>query len=124
LSLGINYPNKSDKILGEKGNLGGDIFIHGSCVTIGCLPITNDRIEELYIFCVEAKNSGQNTIPVTIFPIELTHDNFDKLKRKYNNDADKMGLWGDLKKGYELFNETKQLPSIGFLSSGRHTITM
>ena len=27
LSLGLNYPNKSDRILGEKGNLGNDIFI-------------------------------------------------------------------------------------------------
>jgi murein L,D-transpeptidase YafK len=124
LSLGLNYPNTSDKILGLKGDLGGDIFIHGSCVTIGCMPITNNRIKELYIFCVEAKNNGQQTIPVTIFPRELTHDNFEELKRKYNNDADKMGLWRDLKKGYELFNETKQLPSIVFLSSGRHTITM
>ncbi len=77
LSLGINYPNKSDRILGDKNNLGGDIFIHGSCVTIGCLPITNDKIKELYIICVEAKNSGQKTIPVTIFPAELTESNFN-----------------------------------------------
>ena len=33
LSLGLNYPNKSDRILGVKGSLGSDIFIHGSCVT-------------------------------------------------------------------------------------------
>jgi murein L,D-transpeptidase YafK len=55
LSLGINYPNTSDRILGDKNNLGGDIFIHGDCVTIGCLPITDSEIKELYIFCVEAK---------------------------------------------------------------------
>ncbi len=122
LSLGINYPNKSDIILGEKNNLGGDIFIHGSCVTVGCMPITNDRIKELYVFCVEAKNSGQETIPVTIFPMELSDKEFDKLKQKYKNDTDKIGLWTDLKKGYDLFNETKKLPSIGFLNSGRHAV--
>ena len=44
LSLQINYPNKSDRILGYKANLGGDIFIHGNCVTIGCIPITDDKI--------------------------------------------------------------------------------
>ena len=33
LSLGINYPNSSDRILSEYTNLGGEIFIHGSCVT-------------------------------------------------------------------------------------------
>ena len=36
LSLGINYPNASDKIKGYKSKLGGDIFIHGSTATIGC----------------------------------------------------------------------------------------
>ncbi len=82
LSLGLNYPNKSDKILGVKNNLGGDIFIHGSCVTVGCMPITNERIKELYIYCVEAKNSGQETIPVTVFPVELTDSNFTRLKYK------------------------------------------
>src|SRR5687767_4805391 len=32
LSLGVSYPNQSDRILGRKGELGGDIFIHGDCV--------------------------------------------------------------------------------------------
>lgn len=48
LSLGINYPNLSDKIKGEKSKLGGDIFIHGSTVTIGCIPITDDKIKEVF----------------------------------------------------------------------------
>ncbi len=122
LSLGINYPNKADKILGEKGNLGNDIFIHGDCVTIGCLPITNDQIKELYIFCIEAKNSSQNNIPVSIFPAELTDENFEKLQKKHKSDSDKIGLWTDLKIGYDLFNENRQLPSIGFRSDGTHLV--
>ncbi|TKG97339.1 hypothetical protein EYV94_02595 [Puteibacter caeruleilacunae] len=122
LSLGINYPNKSDRILGVKGNLGGDIFIHGACVTIGCLPITDNQIKELYIFCIEAKNSGQKTIPVSIFPSRLTEKELARLKSRYANNIDKIGLWTDLKKGYDLFNTSRQLPSIGFLSSGRHIV--
>ncbi len=122
LSLGINYPNKSDGILGEKGKLGGDIFIHGACVTIGCLPITDNQIKELYIFCIEAKHNGQSKIPVTIFPSKLTEDEYKRLTDKYNSDSDKIGLWTDLKKGYDIFNETKQLPLIGFLNSGRHSV--
>ena len=122
LSMGINYPNASDRILGVKGQLGGDIFIHGDCVTIGCLPITNDQIKELYIFCVEAKNNGQSTIPVTIFPSKLSAPEFKRLTTQPGTNADKIGLWTDLKKGYDLFNETKQLPSISFLNSGRHSV--
>src|SRR5690606_38541321 len=37
LSLGLNYPNAADKRNSKANHLGGDIFIHGSCVTIGCL---------------------------------------------------------------------------------------
>jgi murein L,D-transpeptidase YafK len=49
LSLGVSYPNASDKILGVKNRLGGAIMIHGNCVTIGCIPITDGLIKELYI---------------------------------------------------------------------------
>lgn len=62
LSLGINYPNQFDRILGKSGELGGDIFIHGGCVTIGCIPITDDKIKELYLIAVEAKSNGQDGV--------------------------------------------------------------
>ena len=123
LSLGINYPNTSDKILGIKGKLGGDIFIHGSCVTIGCMPITDDQIKELYLFCVEAKNNGQNTIPVTISPTVLSKKNYDFLLEKYEGDKDKTDLWKELKLAYDFFNKTKEMPAIRFLSNGRHKIS-
>lgn len=122
LSLGINYPNKSDRILGKQGSLGGDIFIHGDCVTIGCVPITDDQIKELYVFCVEAKDKGQNKIPVTIFPARLSDYQFEYLKEQYSNDADKVNLWKDLKIAFDLFSQDNQLPSITFLSDGRHEL--
>jgi murein L,D-transpeptidase YafK len=122
LSLGLNYPNKSDRILGEKASLGGDIFIHGACVTIGCLPINNDQIKELYLFCVEAKNNGQTRIPVTIFPSRLSDSEFLRLSERFNSDDDKIGLWTDLKNEYDMFKETKKLSSMVFLDSGRHEI--
>jgi murein L,D-transpeptidase YafK len=122
LSLRINYPNKSDKILGVKGKLGGDIFIHGDCVTIGCIPITDDKIKELYILCVEAKNNGQTKIPVTIYPTKLTDNNYSALKTRYQLDSDKLGLWADLKQGYDYFEETKRSPNVLFLDNGRHII--
>ncbi len=71
LSLGINYPNASDAILGQPGNLGGNIFIHGGCATIGCIPMSDDWIKEIYVLCVEAKDNGQPHIPVHIFPMRL-----------------------------------------------------
>ena len=69
LSLGINYPNASDRILSDSLDPGGDIYIHGSCVTVGCIPITDNQIDELYILAAHAKDAGQDFIPVHIFPI-------------------------------------------------------
>jgi len=34
LSLGLNYPNQADKIRSNAIDLGGDIFIHGNCLSM------------------------------------------------------------------------------------------
>ena len=60
LSMEINYPNASDSIRGVRGHLGNEIFIHGSCISSGCLAITDDKIKELFVYCIEAYNSGQD----------------------------------------------------------------
>ena len=39
LSLGLNYPNLSDRMLSDSLEPGGDIYIHGSCVTTGCARV-------------------------------------------------------------------------------------
>jgi murein L,D-transpeptidase YafK len=101
LSLGINYPNESDKILGEKGNLGGDIFIHGSNVTVGCMPMTDDKIKEIYILAVEARNAGQSQIPVHIFPMDLAGNHFKELE-KYAKSAEFLEYWSRLKGGQRI----------------------
>ncbi len=122
LSLGLNYPNRSDRILGVEGKLGGDIFIHGNCVTIGCVPITDDLIKELYVYCVEAKNNGQSRIPVTIFPEKLTNRSYIILRAMHLGDVDKLNLWADLKKGYDFFEENKTLPTVSVNQNGRYLI--
>ena len=122
LSMRINYPNKSDKILGVSSNLGGNICIHGACVTIGCLPITDEQIKELYIFCVESKDKGQENIPVTVYPARLTDTNYGNLTTKYASELDKVNLWTDLKVAYDDYIMTKRLPTITFLDNGRHAI--
>ena len=46
LSLQVSYPNAADRLLGFRQNPGGDIFLHGNCVTIGCIPITDEGIRK------------------------------------------------------------------------------
>jgi murein L,D-transpeptidase YafK len=108
LSLGINYPNESDKIKSDQKHPGGSIFIHGSCVTIGCLPMTNDKIEEIYLYAVYAKNNGQNKIPIYIFPFKMEDSTFTNYKKIYVQDPDLILFWEQLKKGYALFQKDKK----------------
>ncbi|MDP4933969.1 MAG: L,D-transpeptidase family protein [Salibacteraceae bacterium] len=122
LSLGVNYPNKSDRILGVRGKLGGDIFIHGSCVTIGCVPLTDEKIEEVYVYGVEAKNAGQTTIPVTFFPSKLDAKKLNELLIKEKPSATTRELWKDLSKAYLYFETSRSLPTIGFLDNGDHSV--
>jgi murein L,D-transpeptidase YafK len=120
LSLGINYPNQSDRILGYKRDPGGDIFIHGNCVTIGCIPITDDKIKELYIFAVEAKSNGQKKIPVHIFPAKLNKKNFEVLKNDFSDKVALIEFWKNLKKGYQYFQDKKRVPRITVLVNGNY----
>jgi len=71
LSMKVDYPNAFDRQQAKaagRTNLGGDIFIHGKDVTIGCIPIGDPAIEEL--FAIVAAN-GKDTVEVLIAPRDL-----------------------------------------------------
>ena len=119
LSLGINYPNGSDKILSDKTQPGGSIYIHGNCVTIGCIPITDDKIKELYILAVEAKNNGQQKIAVHIFPTRLTEAGITGLLRKYSSSSHER-FWRNLKTIFDDFEKTKRLTPVKVNRSGEY----
>jgi len=103
LSLGIDYPNAADKRKTRAANPGGDIFIHGYCISIGCLSTTNALIEEIYLYAVYARNSGQKTIPVYIFPFRMTQDNMKKHEANYRGQPGLLDFWRNLKTGYDRF---------------------
>jgi murein L,D-transpeptidase YafK len=115
LGLKINYPNQSDRIKAKGNRPGGDIMIHGNCVTIGCIPIENEPIEELYIACVEAKNNGHN-ITAEMYPCRFTADNWNSLSKKASEENRK--FWGDLKAVYQYFEEHHIMPVIKITKEG------
>ena len=104
MSLGINYPNAADRRKSRAANLGGDIFIHGHCFSIGCLAITDDKIREIYLYAVYARNSGQKIIPVYMFPFEMTPKNMKKYGLIYGYFRPEwVNFWRNLKTGYDQF---------------------
>ena len=120
LSLGINYPNRSDQILGDKDEPGGDIFIHGGCVTVGCIPITDEYIKEVYWVAVQAKSNGHAKIPVHIFPTKLDTQAIAQLKSAFPNDDLRINFWRNLQIGYNWFERFRRLPTISVNQQGMY----
>lgn len=112
LSLGINYPNESDRVLGDHKNLGGDIFIHGDCVTIGCLPIETEPIKELYIIALDTFVARGTGIPVHVFPRRLDDAGMRTLTEYAAGDATLVSFWAGLRPAFLYFEEHKKIPRI------------
>lgn len=105
LSLGVNYPNTVDCVrTGEDRKPGSDIYIHGDCVTVGCIPLTDEKIKEVYILGVEARNAGQERIPVNIYPFKMTDGNMKKYVGQFPAQA---SFWKSLQQGYLAFEKNK-----------------
>ena len=115
LSFRVNYPNKSDKALGYKPNLGDAIMIHGDCVSIGCLAMSDERIEELWVM-TRTMNKLKRKVYVHLFP---TRDMEGLLEQE--SDSRHAAFWRNIKKGYDWFEEKKTLPSVRVDRRGRYS---
>jgi murein L,D-transpeptidase YafK len=122
LSLLLNYPNYSDLVLGDKQKPGGDIYIHGGCVTVGCMPMTDGIIQELYTLCLNAKLAGQTYIPVHIFPTRFDKTGLNFLGKAYAGDDAKQRFWINLKAGYDYFERNHKIQPVMYTPTGKYVI--
>jgi len=120
LSLGVDYPNASDRILSRGRDPGGSIYIHGSAVTIGCIPLGDAAIEELYTICVDARSSGQNLIPVYIFPCRRDSLAMQGLKVAAASDTSLIAFWQNLYDGYRILMQRRRAPVFRTDALGRY----
>ncbi len=120
LSLGLNYPNKSDLILSDKDQPGSDIFMHGACVSVGCISITDDKIKEIYLLANEAKKQGQTNIEVHCFPFKLDNNSIERVIKNQPEFAKNKDFWQNLKVGYDFFNQKKQSFDIDVNDAGKY----
>jgi murein L,D-transpeptidase YafK len=123
LSLHVGYPNAAGRISGSKQNLGGDIFLQGNCVTIGCIPITNEGIKEVYWLAVLARTAGQQRIPIQIFPTRLTGSGSDQLATIQRNELDLISLWMNLRQGFGYLEQHHRPPTVHVDRGGRYVFT-
>lgn len=43
--------------------------------------MTDDKIEEIYLYAIHAKSNGQKEIPVYLFPFKMTDKKFNQVKK-------------------------------------------
>ena len=99
LSMKINYPNKFDEKMGQldgRKNLGSDIFIHGKAATIGCIPIGDEAIEELFLLVAKC----------SVKPVKIIISPHDFRKKKVQPMIENIG-WED-----ELYRRIKAALSV------------
>ena len=119
LSLGVSYPNAADKIKFPADKKGDGIYIHGGCATIGCVPVEDDPIKELYIMAVLAKNNGQSQVPVHIFPFAYS---LEKMKAAVEHFPQYAGFWKNI---YDIeigFDSTFIQPTVAVDKAGNYYI--
>ena len=123
LSLGLNYPNASDRILSDATRPGSAIYIHGNCVSTGCIPITDAPIEELYFIASSVRNQGQEFIPVHVYPVKYNvKKSFEYLAQitKENQPLQQFAI--SLKSAFDYFEDKKQLPLVLVNKKGEYII--
>jgi murein L,D-transpeptidase YafK len=119
LSLGLNYPNASDRILSDPQAPGSDIFIHGKAVSIGCAPIGDSAIEELYLAVLDARDAGQASIAVHIFPARMNGVEWTQYSEAH---PALRGFWTQLQPAFDAFERTHRIPATAVTADGRYQL--
>ncbi len=119
LSLGLDYPNASDKILSDPVKPGFDIYLHGGAISVGCLPLGDDAIEEVYLLATDVKARGQKEIPVHIFPARMEGKAWEDLRA---NHAEHANFWNQLEPIYAAFERTRRVPRTAVASDGSYRL--
>lgn len=121
LSLGVSYPNAADRFHSRGVSPGSAIMIHGNCVTIGCIPLRDGPIEDLYLAAVFARDAGQQEIPIHIFPCRLDAPECQLILDAAAELRPELAtFWDGLIPGYLAFLETGAPPKVTPTSDGTY----
>jgi murein L,D-transpeptidase YafK len=110
LSFNLGYPNRLEAALGYTGEA---LMVHGACSSSGCYAMTDEGVAEIYAVAREALKGGQQVFQVQAYPFRMTPQNMAR-----NRDDPSYAFWQNLKRGYDLFEVTKQPPAVGYCGRG------
>ncbi|MBI4701307.1 MAG: L,D-transpeptidase family protein [Deltaproteobacteria bacterium] len=114
LALHVSYPNRSDRILGDRRDPGDGILIHGKCASVGCISLTDERIEELWTMAKPAHDAGTR-VHVQLLPSR----NIPALLASAEH-PEHGAFWENLQPGVRHFELSRRVPRVGVQPDGRY----
>lgn len=112
-ALNLGFPNAFDR---AKGRTGSYILVHGGCSSVGCYAMTNEVMNEIFALVERALLTGQESVPVHVFPFRMTPENLTA--HAGNAWAD---FWQTLKPIYDAFEESRRPPEVA-LCENRYAV--
>jgi len=123
LSLGVSYPNSADRFHSRGSDPGSAIMVHGNCVTVGCLPLEDGPVEDLYLAVMMARDAGQQTIPIHLFPCRLDQAGCQETLATLSTERpDLAAFWAGLREGHDAFTATSTPPVVRARRDGTYTL--
>ena len=111
LSLRVSYPNASDRVLGHRP-LGDAIYVHGDCVSIGCIALQDEPIEELYLMVLAARGRMKRDVPIHLFPRRMDAGGMEALEAQPGATEQLRAFWRGLEPGWRYFEQTHRPPRV------------
>lgn len=115
-SIKINYPNKSDSILSKYPKKGGEIYIHGKCVSVGCVAIGDINIDEVYNIVSQSQKTT-----VHIFPARYDIHN-DYIRSNLKRYPWLYRFETNLAQVYYYFEDNRTLPDVDVKENGDYLL--
>lgn len=104
LSFNLGFPNSYDRSLGRTGSF---LMVHGGCSSIGCYAVRDHQVEVVYRLVEAALNNGQHAVRVHAFPFRMHQATLDR-----HGDSKWYGFWSMLKRGFDEFEQNRQVPTV------------
>ena len=110
--------------LADREHPGSDIFIHGKDVTIGCAPIGDAGIEELFVAALDTRDRDGTQLAVHVFPARMNGLAWESFAAgEIAREPALAGFWAQLQAGFDAFERDRFLPKITVSANGSYRIS-
>lgn len=90
---------------------------------MGCIPILDDKISELYVLTAVAKSAGLDYIPVHIFPVKYNEQKSYEYLARITKENEQLKAFTDrLEEAYDYFEKYHQIPVVMIKDNGEYVI--